>query len=71
MDDSQDNDGAHETRPQPGRGDNLEAEEMGTLGQPISEPAPRGTFILLLFFLLALVASWLFVFLQIWDRGAS
>jgi hypothetical protein len=47
------------------------AEPMGPLGQPVSEPAPRGTFVLLLVFLLLLIASWVFVYLQVVSRGIS
>jgi hypothetical protein len=44
-------------------------DEVGPLGEPASEPTPVGIFILLAFFLLALVLMWLVVYLQLWVRG--
>jgi hypothetical protein len=46
-----------------------EPEEMGPLGEPISEETPQGIFVLLAFFLIALVVLWFLVYFQLWIRG--
>jgi hypothetical protein len=60
-----------ERRETSAEGTTAPSEPMGPLGQPVSEPAPRGTFVLLLLFLLFLIASWVFVYLQVVSRGIS
>jgi hypothetical protein len=44
-------------------------DEVGPLGEPESEPVPKGIFVLLAFFLVALVLMWMVVYLQLWARG--
>lgn len=45
--------------------------ETGPLGEPIEDPIPRGTLLLLGLFLIFLVVLWLFAYLSVWDRGVS
>ncbi|MDI3341872.1 MAG: hypothetical protein QJR03_15210 [Sphaerobacter sp.] len=45
--------------------------ETGPLGEPIEEPIPQGTLILLALFLIVLVILWLLAFIAIWNRGLS
>ncbi|MFO7271587.1 hypothetical protein [Sphaerobacter thermophilus] len=45
--------------------------ETGPLGEPIDEPIPRGTLILLGLFLVVLVVLWLFAYLAVWNRGVA
>lgn len=45
--------------------------ETGPLAEPIDEPIPRGTLILLGLFLLFLVFLWLLAYLAVWNRGVS
>jgi hypothetical protein len=44
-------------------------DEMGPLGEPRMEETPLGTFVLLAFFLIALVVLWFLVYYQLWLRG--
>jgi hypothetical protein len=44
-------------------------DETGPLGEPESEETPQGTFVLLAFFLIALVVMWFLVYYQLWLRG--
>jgi hypothetical protein len=44
-------------------------DEMGPLGEPAEEETPRGTFVLLAFFLIALVLMWFIVYYQLLLRG--
>jgi hypothetical protein len=54
----------------PETGDNFhDPEEMGPLGEPAEEETPRGTFVLLAFFLIALVVLWFLVYYQLLLRG--
>lgn len=48
-----------------------EVEPMGPLGEPISEPAPRGTFLLLFVFFVILIALWFAAYYSIWQRGGT
>lgn len=45
--------------------------DTGPLGEPIDEPIPRGTLILLGLFLAVLILLWLFAYLAVWNRGVS
>ncbi|MBX5444421.1 hypothetical protein [Sphaerobacter sp.] len=45
--------------------------ETGPLGEPIDEPIPRGTLILLGLFLVVLVLLWLYAYLAVFHRGVS
>jgi hypothetical protein len=44
-------------------------DELGPLGEPSSEETPLGIFVLLAFFLIALVVMWALVYFQLWIRG--
>jgi hypothetical protein len=58
-----------DTRPPEPVEDYHDPDEMGPLGEPAEEEAPTGTFILLAFFLIALVIMWFLVYYQLWLRG--
>lgn len=69
MADSQQTPGPGSDRPE--REDEREIEPMGPLGEPISEPAPRGAFLLIFVFFLVLIVLWFAAYYSIWERGGT
>lgn len=64
-------DAEREGQEEPEQGSYAGPFDMGPLGEPIDEPIPRGTLILLALFLIVLVLLWLYAYLAVFNRGIS